>query len=501
MLFGFDPKAAAPRRLQWVLLLSAILIMSLITALWALDNFPNSADEYAYLFQARTFEAGRLWNRPLPLGQVMGAQYLWVAQGKWVGQYPPAWPAVLAVADRIAPGGWLANIFLTLLAAIGVGHVVTRRAGPEAGWLSVLLFGLSPFTLFNAGSLFSHTLAATLAVAALILWMNARDRVSLFWAVATGCAVGALGLNRSIAAAVLVAALGLDLLLQPRRIRLGLGLMLGGLPFAALLLAYQYSITGDPLKPAYWLGGRDVDHLYFSLSAIKQGLRHNALYLGELSLWAGPPIVALWAIAIVIHVRHRTLTASDLIFPIGVLLFCFYPLHPGNRYGPRYFFDFWPFFVVSLCSALPILNERFRPAWRQSLRFCVVWGAVLWAPLSFEFRWLIHDREELYHQVAQHHLSNAIVCVESSSGHYMPMPRNDLARNDVDGRNSILYARCPGMSPSKVEKDPLAEFNKPSPSEYVVASPDEVTAAYPQRSVWIFRPTASTLDHELVRFK
>ncbi len=35
-------------------------------ALFVLQGFPNSADEYAYIFQAETFLQKRLWNEPHP---------------------------------------------------------------------------------------------------------------------------------------------------------------------------------------------------------------------------------------------------------------------------------------------------------------------------------------------------------------------------------------------------------------------------------------------------
>ena len=33
---------------------------------FVLMDFPNSGDEYAYLYQAETMAAGRLWNQPPP---------------------------------------------------------------------------------------------------------------------------------------------------------------------------------------------------------------------------------------------------------------------------------------------------------------------------------------------------------------------------------------------------------------------------------------------------
>lgn len=45
-------------------IIGTALILSLL-GVWDLRAFPNSGDEYSYLFGARTFLAGRLWNLSL----------------------------------------------------------------------------------------------------------------------------------------------------------------------------------------------------------------------------------------------------------------------------------------------------------------------------------------------------------------------------------------------------------------------------------------------------
>jgi hypothetical protein len=45
-------------------IIGASFVLSML-AVWDLRAFPNSGDEYSYLFGARTFIAGRLWN-PAP---------------------------------------------------------------------------------------------------------------------------------------------------------------------------------------------------------------------------------------------------------------------------------------------------------------------------------------------------------------------------------------------------------------------------------------------------
>lgn len=55
-----------------VFLTTGALVVASVTALisWAvLDRFPNSGDEYGYLYEAQTFLAGRLSNRRIPFSR------------------------------------------------------------------------------------------------------------------------------------------------------------------------------------------------------------------------------------------------------------------------------------------------------------------------------------------------------------------------------------------------------------------------------------------------
>jgi hypothetical protein len=51
-------------RLGFPLVLGVALLLLLCAAFFVLDRFPNSSDEFTYLFQARTFAGFRLWEGP-----------------------------------------------------------------------------------------------------------------------------------------------------------------------------------------------------------------------------------------------------------------------------------------------------------------------------------------------------------------------------------------------------------------------------------------------------
>ena len=67
-----------------------------LAVVWVLRAFPNSADEYAFLFEADTFLAEQLWNPLPPLHEFFAFLHISQVDGKWAALYPPGWPLFLA---------------------------------------------------------------------------------------------------------------------------------------------------------------------------------------------------------------------------------------------------------------------------------------------------------------------------------------------------------------------------------------------------------------------
>lgn len=432
-----------PSRRGWIVLAACIVAIGVLIATWSLDSFLNSSDEYAYYFQARTYLAGRIWNAAPPLGQSLGVNYIWVFQDKWFGQYPPGWPLIIAGFELLTSTRYLANAAIVMLTMLGVAELVRERAGRDAAWLAALLFAVSPFALFQAGSLFSHPLAALTSVCAMLAARESERRSSLLWALLTGCALGVLALTRLAPVPVLGLVSALSCLRGSRRIPRLAAMAVGGAPFLGVLLAYQYLITGDAMMPAYHAGGRLDDHLYFDWPSIKLGIFHNFMALAELGLYVAPAILILLPVALIALTRKRALRPEDFVLPLGFLLFCFYPLNPGVRYGPRYLFDFWPLGVVSVASALPHLASGLRVPFKQLVVSTILYGAVATPFLMVDWRRVTIDRQSLYRSVSASRLHNAIVFTEADSGRLYPLPAADLSRNGLRADGDVLYVACP----------------------------------------------------------
>ena len=423
-----------------------------VTACWVLQGFANSADEYAYVFQAQTYLSGRLWNPAPPLGQGLAADYTWVKDGLWAGQYPPGWPSILALFGWTGWPLWAVN---GVLAAALLG-LVRWVGGPRFGLVPVL--AMTPFFIFTGASMHSHMAAALLGLAALACLELALAQGSLIWALLAGVAVGWLGLIRYISAALMALPFALSLLAH-RRWRMVAAVALGMVPGVVLLLCYHQAITGNPLVPVYWLSGRQADHLYFDAQGIGDGVRISLWRWVELVQWAGPGLVCLWLGVLARKGREGGWRALDWVFPLFVLTFLFYPFDGANRYGPRYYFEAFPFLVLAA------RRVDLGPAARRLMALNVAYCAVVLPFLGLFYHDMVTQRLDLYTQVRRMGLSNAVVLVKDGPGRIWRMEPDDLARNGLNADGPVLYARPDLVNTAQLH------------------------GAFPDRTIWVYACT------------
>jgi hypothetical protein len=441
---------------------AAVLAACLIFGDVALAGFLHSADEYAYLFEAQTFQQGRLWNPPPPLGQAQTTSYIWVVGSKWVAQYAPGWPGFLALIGLISPSYILAPALLLVVTMFGIVALVRERAGRQEALLAALLFALTPFAVFNGGSLYSHTMAACIGVLVMLASRAAVEQRSLRFALVVGGLIGLLSITRNASAVVIACAVVLDQFRKPGWFSRFILIGLGGLPFVAGLLWFQYTITGNALMPVYWFAGRKVDHLYFDLGSIEFGVATALKNFMEITLYTNPVFVTAWAIAVATLWQQKRLTAADLIYPFGIILFLFYPLAAGDRFGPRYNFDFWPTAVATIGAAVPAVAHRAREVYRQALLTATMSGASVTIVLGFYWHAVTMDTFDAMRVIETARLHNAVVCLKGVSGKEKQLNPYNFPRNGIRSDGEVIKLRCEATSPM------------------------EIHAAYPGRTVWTY---------------
>lgn len=70
-----------------LLVLAVVVALGLAIGVAVLRAFPNSGDEYNYLFEDATFRAGRLWNPLPPVDHVFSFAHIAEKDGKWVSLF------------------------------------------------------------------------------------------------------------------------------------------------------------------------------------------------------------------------------------------------------------------------------------------------------------------------------------------------------------------------------------------------------------------------------
>ena len=226
---------------------------------------PTTVDEMAQLLHAAIVANGRL---TLPTGDAAASLVIQngvLTSEGWASIYPPLHTLLLAVGLALG-AAWLVGPILTGIATGASTWAFERLMGSDAGRLSGLLLCVSPFWLLIGGSHLSHTSAAAALALASVATLKARDATTggagLAWALLTGAAVGMAVSSRPwiglvCSAAIVLGVWGPEWTRPDRRStwirRLG-AVAAGGVPFAVLLLGWNATLFGHPLRLGYSAG-------------------------------------------------------------------------------------------------------------------------------------------------------------------------------------------------------------------------------------------------------
>jgi hypothetical protein len=429
-----------------VIVCFACLGLTLGYSYFVLEQFPNSADEYAFLFQADTFTQGRLWNTTHPLQNFFSFIHIAEKEGKWVSRFPPGWPIILFIAGVLRIPAWLVNPFLSSV-AIWVLFLLARRLhGEKVGIITAISVLCSSFFVFNGASYFSHTSMLLLMVlfyyhGTLFLEKNSRCH-----AVFAGIWLGFAFITRYYTAALIGVPFAVYFLLTSSRraysraIWFGLGVA----PFLVLILVYNQQITGDPfLLVTKWMDPEEGIGFTKGFTFMR-GLQYTRRHFLDFMYWTSPTLLILiFGLIFCVRFEKSWNAVSIFIFLTVVIGYLFYWTAGGNQYGARFYFEAYPFAVLAVVATL--FGEGKDTARKGFLRFLFVMG-VMWAILIFpkhtiEEHRVIEERMDLYKLVKQEGIRNAIVVLSNGTGVLRPMPIGDLIRNGTDLSGNILFAR------------------------------------------------------------
>lgn len=439
---------ALHRRRAAVALVGAPLVTLVLVAInkFVLLDFPNSGDEYAYLYQAQTYAAGRLWNAPPAPPELFTFSYIVQEPERAFSSFPFGWPLVLAMAMATGIPAWLVNPLLGTATLALVWWLGARLYAPRIGVLSAALVAISPFFLFNAASYFSHTFCGALLVAAACV--ASRDERRPAWVpLLVGGLIGWAVVARYLTGVVCGVPIVIWLLRPGTpRLRGAVLVAFGGLPWVVALAAYNTAMTGDPTQ----LTTTPLTvSLWFRDGFALRGADILSTHLLRHLQWT-PPVLILayvWYLRTAPASTRRAPLEWLLVVTVAVLYF--YVERGGNQYGPRFHYEVFLFLVVFV-TANVFGAERLavdRAADRRL--FAALAVSVLAMPLAFAVharveRRVIEERTDPYRKAAEAGLSEAIVLMGGRVGSARSMSVLDLTRNGIDYRGPVLYGLDPG---------------------------------------------------------
>ena len=434
--------AEAHRAALWAA--GAPLVVLALAAInrFVLLGFPNSGDEYAYVYQAQTLAAGRLWNAPIEPPDVFFFNYLVQEPGRVFGSFPVGWPLALAAALRLGLPAWLVNPVLGALTLGLIWQLGTRLYGPRVGVSAAALVAVSPFFLFNGASYFSHTFCGALLLGAACLAAR-EDRAPAWVPLGAGLLVGWAVLARYFTGAVCAVPIACWLLRPGApRLRSAVLFALGGLPWVLLLGWYNIQFTGHPWQ----LTTRPLTYsLWFGDKFLFRGADMLATHLLRHLAWTPPAIVVAYVTYLRVAPRELRRGLLDWMIVLLAAVLYFYVERGGNQYGPRFHYEAFLFVVVFVAANLfSSATLQGRPR-RDRILFGLMAASVAVMPVAFAVhavieQRVIRERMDPYATVAASRLDRGLVLIQDRVGTRRSMAGYDLTRNGIDAAGRpVLY--------------------------------------------------------------
>jgi hypothetical protein len=358
-----------------ILILSLLSLLQFVLVHFVLiQQFANSGDEQAFLFQAKLFSRGQLYvtdpiyDRANPLNKYVRSDALDDLEGRRFSKYDPGWAALLSLGSRARAEGLVAPLLGALTVFLLLSYV-SRRLGDEFVGTTWWLVTLCSFFCYSVANYGSHTATMVFLFGAFVLYDYTLDEshsqrfgLRLF---AVGLLLGYCSLIRYLDWMPLMAWIAFDLLRQ-RKIRGLILVLLGFGLLASVHLFYDKLLTGSALLPPAVHDARG--NLQARLGVHWGGFRITALRLWRV-LYTFPPVVLL-LLCLRWPCRSAKLKVYVTLFALNVCVYFFYAWTVAGP-GPRYLFPYFPFLILAVVEVVRLNRER-----GQRIRK-IGWGLVM----------------------------------------------------------------------------------------------------------------------------
>jgi hypothetical protein len=420
----------------------SFFILSIVVAVYVLDVFPNSSDEYDYLFQAEVISRGQLWDKPHPLPDFFDLFHLAQKQDKWISRFPPGWPLILAVAFILNIPAYIINPILGAITLLVLYKFCARFYNERIAVWSTLCTALTGCVIFNAGSFFSHTVSLLEFLLFVYFFYSYLDERRIYQLLLAGFFLGLLTITRYYTAFLLFIPFFIHLTYRYKfkavvpLIFIGMG----ALPPLAYFLWYNYQVTGNPLLPVTMWAFNDEALGFVQGHTPMLGIQYIMRRILMFIAWVSPAFLILYMVLLWRKVKtssQRLIHPEDYGFVLLMVGYFFYYHHGGNQYGPRFYFEAIPFVIVFVVAKVLQVNNR----WALALLLTGFIYAVVKIPLiAVREHAITKEREDVYVQVAKKGIHHAVVFLSTGTGLKRPLADKDLTRNDKHYQNDVIYA-------------------------------------------------------------
>ena len=347
------------------LICSAILI-------YLFDGVSGSYDGCVYMFQARLFSHGML-TAQLPPEPQFFENSLVILSDKWYTQFPPGYPALLALGMSIGVP-WLVNPVLASLTIAGIYLIANELYGQNIARLAALLTSISGFFLFMSSEFLSHSATLFFITAAFLsfIWLVKKKRPILA-ALGCGTALGGALLCRPYTTAWVCVCLGITAIVMRKQLSIW-HILIGAVPLitaGVAFLAYNAATTGHPLLFGYiaahgkeHLPGFHQDPWMAQSHTIIQGIKYFIGNLNGLNYYLFEwPIPSLFFMAFYLAFRKKETWDWILVGWVSSLFIgqVFYFFNEFDL-GPRFVYETLPA-VILLTSRGIALSTECLAAW------------------------------------------------------------------------------------------------------------------------------------------
>ncbi len=245
--------ANLPRMTFLAVVFSASLTIALTTSYLLMANAPGVFDGALYLFQAKILASGHFAAHVPRLPEFFPATFALLDGDRWYTQYPPGYPALLAIGVLV---GWpsLVNPLALALNAVLV-YQLAKEAGSEGeSRVAALIAGFTPFGILMSSDYTSHPTSLLFATAFMLgvaIGIRTHRSLPFAWAGFAGAFCFTIRPYSAVGICAVFAGVGLVSIVRYRLWRAAVGGLIGAsLPLIFFLL-YNVGTTGEPFLLGY----------------------------------------------------------------------------------------------------------------------------------------------------------------------------------------------------------------------------------------------------------